>query len=75
MSKGRPGGNPLLKEHQFQQKHHWDEPCREKMTLMLPPKMKQAIKDGLIKDWQEVARQAIAEAMERANNLEGAAGS
>lgn len=61
----RPGGNPNLKEYQFEQKHDWDEPCNEKMTLRMPPSMKRAIKDGLIKDWQEVCRKAIAQEIER----------
>ena len=75
MPKGRPGGNPLLEEYHFKQKYDWDEPCSEKMTIRMPPSMKAAIKAGEIEDWQEIARRAIAEAMERANNLEGAAGS
>ncbi len=56
----RPGGNPELVKHQFQQKYDWDEPCNAKMTLMLPASMKQAIKDGAIENWQETCRQAIA---------------
>ena len=56
----RPGGNPGLKEYQFEQKYDWDEPCTERMTLRLPPSMKADLKAGLIEDWQEVARQAIA---------------
>jgi hypothetical protein len=60
MPKGRPGGNPQLEKYQFEQKYDWDEPCTEKMTLRLPPSMKAAIKAGLIENWQEVARQAIA---------------
>ena len=34
------------------------------MTLRLPASMKEAIKTGAIEDWQEVARQAIAKAIE-----------
>lgn len=64
MPKGRPGGNPEITKHSFQQKHDWDEPCNEKMTLRLPSSMKAAIKTGVIKDWQEVCRKAIAKAIE-----------
>lgn len=66
MPKGRPGGNPDLKKYQFQQKYDWDEPCTERMQIRMPPSMKKAIKDGLIKDWQEVCRQAIAEKLQSA---------
>ncbi|EKU98553.1 hypothetical protein SPB21_03190 [Leptothoe sp. ISB3NOV94-8A] len=61
MAKGRPGGNPNITEYGFKQKYEWSEPCTEKMTIRMPPSMKQAIKDGRIKNWQEIARQAIAE--------------
>ena len=68
MPKGRPGGNPELKKYQFQQKYDWNEPCSERMTLRLPASMKEAIKAGVIEDWQEVARVAIAKAIEEAEN-------
>jgi hypothetical protein len=61
----RPGGNPELKKYQFKQKYDWDEPCNEKMTIRLPSSLKQAIKAGLIEDWQEVARRAIAAELEK----------
>ena len=60
MPKGRPGGNPDLAKYHFQQKYDWDEPCTDRMQLRMPPSMKAAIKSGVIKDWQEVCRQAIA---------------
>ena len=60
----RPGGNPELKKYHFLQKYDWSEPCTEKMTLRLPASMKAAIKAGKIKDWQEVARKALAAALE-----------
>ena len=62
----RPGGNPELKKYQFKQKHDWDEPCIERMQLRMPPSMKAAIKGGLIEDWQETARRAIAAELEKA---------
>lgn len=64
MPKGRPGGNPEITKYSFQQKYDWNEPCSERMTLRLPASMKEAIKTGAIEDWQEVARQAIAKAIE-----------
>jgi hypothetical protein len=71
MPKGRPGGNPELEKYQFQQKYDWDEPCTERMQLRMPPSMKAAIKEGLIVDWQEIARLAIAEEIEKATEQEG----
>ena len=65
----RPGGNPGLKEFQFQRKYNWDESCTEKMTLKLPASMKAALKSGLLPNWQEIARRAIAAELEK---LEGA---
>ncbi|MDJ0572690.1 MAG: hypothetical protein QNJ53_27115 [Pleurocapsa sp. MO_192.B19] len=65
MPKGRPGGNPDLAKYHFQQKYDWDEPCSDRMQLRMPPSMKAAIKAGLIEDWQEVARKAIAQEIER----------
>ena len=70
MGKGRPGGNPDLVKYQFKQKYDWSEPCKEKMTLRLPSSMKAAIKAGLIEDWQEVARKAIAAELEKAQSPE-----
>ena len=59
----RPGGNPNIKDHGFQQRYQWSESCTDKMTLRMPPAMKTAIKNGEVPDWQEVARQAIARAL------------
>jgi hypothetical protein len=66
MSKGRPGGNPEIKKYGFKQQYDWNEPCVEKMTLRLPSSLKADIKAGLIEDWQEVARRAIAAELEKA---------
>ena len=70
MPKGRPGGNPEITKYSFKQKFDWDEPCNEKMTLRLPSSMKVAIKAGVVKDWQEVARQAIAIEIEKVTEQE-----
>ncbi len=70
MPKGRPGGNPDLVKYQFKQKYDWSEPCKEKMTLRLPSSMKAAIKAGLIEDWGEVCRRAIAAELEKAQSPE-----
>ena len=66
----RPGGNPDLVKYHFKQKYDWSEPCNEKMTLRLPSSLKAAIKAGLIEDWQEVARKAIAAELEKTKQKE-----
>ncbi|MEA5511784.1 hypothetical protein VB715_18590 [Crocosphaera sp. UHCC 0190] len=65
MPSGRPGGNPDLEKYQFEKKHDWDEPCSDRIQLRLPPRMKLAIKEGKIKDWQEICRKAIAAELEK----------
>ena len=71
MPKGRPGGNPDLEKYQFQQKYEWEQPCSEKVSLRVPPFMKEAIKAGEIKNWQEVVRQAIAAALDETSSQVG----
>jgi hypothetical protein len=66
MSKGRTGGNPDLEQYQFGFKHEWNEPCTDRIQLRLPASMKAAIKEGKIKDWQELCRKAIAAELEKA---------
>lgn len=56
----RPGGNPDIAEYGFKPKEDWRGSCTERMTLRMPPEMKQAIKDQDVKEWQEVCRRAIA---------------
>ncbi|MEM7715754.1 MAG: hypothetical protein AAF349_19635 [Cyanobacteria bacterium P01_A01_bin.68] len=70
MSKGRPGGNPEIAKHGFKQKFEWDEPCSEIITIRVPSSMKAAIKAGVIKNWQEMVRQAIAAEIEKATQEE-----
>lgn len=60
MSKGRPGGNPNIADYGFKPKEDWRGSCNEKMNLKMPLEMKQAIKNGELKEWQEIARRAIA---------------
>ncbi len=64
MPKGRPGGNPALKDYQFEQRYDWDEPCTAQLVLRVPPSMKASLKQ--IKGWQELVRKAIAAELEKA---------
>ncbi|EDX82557.1 hypothetical protein S7335_1261 [Synechococcus sp. PCC 7335] len=58
--RGRPGGNPGIAEYEFTKQHDWSESCTAVKTIKLPPMMSQALKDGLLPEWQEICRQAIA---------------
>ena len=62
----RPGGNPDISKYSFKQQYDWDEPCTAKMTLRLPPSLYENLKQ--LDNWQEVARQAIAKAIEEAES-------
>jgi hypothetical protein len=63
MSKGRPGGNPDLVQHQFSTDR--EEPCTAKMTLRLPPSQYAKLKE--IDNWQEKVRLAIASMVKSEN--------
>lgn len=64
MSKGRPGGNPVIEDFQFEPKYDYgDETCSERLTLRMPASLKEKLKAGIIPDWQEVARRALLEAI------------
>ncbi len=58
----RPGGNPELNKHQFDQKYRWDEPCTAQLGLRLPPSLSKELKQ--IDNWQEKIRHAIADLVE-----------
>lgn len=57
----RPGGNPALKNHQFQTER--PEPLTAKLSLRIAPSMLSRIKTQ--EDWQEFVRAAIAAALEK----------
>ena len=54
----RPGGNPELEKHQYQQKYNWDEPCTAQFNVRLPPSLLEELKQ--IDNYQELVRKAIA---------------
>ena len=58
----RPGGNPDLKRHQFEQKYDWSESCKVTIGLRIP----RGWKDKLyaVEGWQEKLREAIVEIVE-----------
>ena len=59
MSKGRPGGNPLIHEHGF--KAEGVEPLTELLQLRITPSMMQYLKT--LDDKNAFVRQAIADKM------------
>jgi len=60
MGRGRPGGNPELKEHAFTTDR--PEPCRGYLGLRIPLSHLQALKK--IPNYQERVREAIAKIIE-----------
>jgi hypothetical protein len=61
---GRPGGNPDLQTHQFSTER--EEALTAKLTLRVAPSMMDALK--LQDNWQELARNAIALALQNTEN-------
>jgi len=61
MARGRPGGNPNIKEYGF--KTDRQHPLNKTMTLRMDEKTKDALQSGELPGWQEIAREAIAKAL------------
>lgn len=57
MPKGRPGGNPDLKKHQFTTDK--TEPCNANLQVKVPVSLKDAIAKK--PDWQDWVRKILAE--------------
>ncbi len=70
MAKGRPGGNPDLKNYQFktERKH----PLTETMTIKFDRPTKEALTSGKLPNWREIAREAIAKALQEIEEQESA---
>ena len=66
---GRPGGNPDLIDHQFEQKYDWDEPCTAQFNIRLPPSLLAELKQ--IDNYQELVRRAIADIVEEHLAIKG----
>ena len=62
MGKGRPGGNPDLEKHQFKTERKY--PLTESMTIKFDRPTKEALTSGKLPNWREIAREAIAKALE-----------
>ena len=62
MAKGRPGGNPDLKNYQFKTDRKY--PLTESMTIKFDRPTKEALTSGKLPNWREIAREAVAKALE-----------
>ena len=51
--------NPNLSQYYFEKKYDWREPCNQTVSLRVPMYLKDAMKNGEIRGWQECARRAI----------------
>ena len=61
MRKGRPGGNPNIKDHGF--KSDREHPLTQKITLRVDEPTKVALKAGKLPGWSKIAREAIEKAL------------
>ena len=61
MARGRPGGNPNIKEHGF--KTDREHPLTQQTTFRIDEPTKAALKAGKLPNWQEVCRQALKKAL------------
>ncbi len=63
-SSGRPGGNPDIKKHGFKTSRKY--PLTETESLKLDKPTKEKLKAGLLPNWRDIARDAIAKALAEA---------
>ncbi len=61
MARGRPGGNPDIKEYGF--KTDREHPLSKKITLRVDEPTREALKAGKLPNWSEIARSAIEKAL------------
>ncbi len=61
-SSGRPGGNPEIKKYGFKtdRKH----PLTESMSIKFDRPTKEALAAGKLPNWRDIAREAVAKALE-----------
>ena len=61
MARGRPGGNPNIKEYGFKTDREY--PLSKKISLRVDEPTRDAIKAGKLPNWSEIARSAIEKAL------------
>lgn len=65
MGKGRPGGNPVLKEHRYNTKR--PESVGPKLSIRIEPSVWEALQEQ--DSWQEEVRKAIAQVVNNKGRL------
>ncbi len=68
MPRGRPGGNPDIKEYGF--KTDREHPLSKKITLRVDEPTREAIRAGKLPNWSEIARSAIEQALKEVHEQE-----
>ena len=71
MARGRPGGNPNIKEYGF--KTDREHPLSKKISLRVDEPTRDAIKAGKLPNWSEIARSAIEKALAEVEEQEKSA--
>jgi len=71
MDRGRPGGNPNIKEYGF--KTDREHPLSKKISLRVDEPTRDAIKAGKLPNWSEIARSAIEKALAEVEEQEKSA--
>lgn len=61
MGRGRPGGNPNIKEHGFKTTREF--PLTEKVSFRVDKRTKDKLKAGLLPGWTKIARVAVEKAL------------
>ena len=64
MKKGRPGGNPNIKDYGF--KSDREHPLTHKINIRVDEPTKIALKAGKLPGWSQIAREAIEKALAEA---------
>ncbi len=64
MRKGRPGGNPNLKDYGF--KSDREHPLTEKVSFRVDEPTKAKLKAGKLPGWTQIAREAVEKALAEA---------
>ena len=71
MRKGRPGGNPNIKDHGF--KTDREHPLTEKVSFRVDEPTKEKLKAGKLPGWTKIAREAVEKALTEVEEQEKSA--
>jgi len=68
MRKGRPGGNPNIKDHGFKTDREY--PLTQKVSFRVDEITKEKLKAGKLPGWTKIAREAVEKALAEAEEQE-----